>query len=252
MAGTFKRWWYGPMYWEDSVDHTYHLAPMTWDLADLDRVRALLGAVGPTRLITNSEGRMIEVEPESIYSMGPMERLNLSLTAANEDGTNVVLSLGDYGRSRLSFGPYGSNPPVVARQTASGLVADLEANAMRRVPRDRRLLHGLTLLGLPIAALVVWALAAAWHVSVPLALLLTLLTAAVGRSAWREVRLQINNLRLSAREDWTMIKMTTRSQGDLAWEVKRRERHARLWTAVIAVIAAAVSATVTVLIRGGK
>ena len=52
MTGAFKRWWYGPAYRLDAFDNRYYLAPMTWDLGDFERVRGILGAVGPTRLTT--------------------------------------------------------------------------------------------------------------------------------------------------------------------------------------------------------
>ena len=47
-----------------------------------------------------------------------------------------------------------------------------------------------------------------------------------------------------------MIRMTTRAQADLAWEVRRREVHQRWWPAAVAVAAAVAGAVTAWLIRG--
>lgn len=255
---------YGPLLspaYPQSLDRI--IAPMSWDLADLESVKKLLGGDDGGWLCTNNpmgaayerpdtetplKNRYLrEVAVEQIDTLSQNDRSNMRVFAFQGEATDVMapaieLSLGVDVPARLTFlgGALQNRPNEIAAELERYLT---RRRVPRRIPQGRR----ISLLGtgccILLLAFSAWGVTAMVNVSPPSGVLLGILSviALVAGGNWVAGRARSRQF---SERDAVVVKQLTRAEVDTHVRESRKYKFTILFSFLGGIAAAVIGALV--------
>lgn len=243
--GWVKDWWYGPI--TSNWSGVIQLAPMDWDLADLESARSTLAKAGVATLTAGSNvGGPTEVtDPSKLRDLPAHEQDSFAIRALLRDGgsyyQNTYAVLGLPPNRPATFGIGGSMGGFDGSAAVMQLLSELEETwkrrSHRRLSTRQKWRHVLELGAVSGAALLIWALVALWKISPAAGAALFVTGFGVYVLIGRAVLAKIGADNTFSESDCVYVRPFLRSQTE-------RERHASRQRVVEIVVSGAIGAAV--------